>query len=84
MDYECGDTREQVTGGQRNLQSVQLQLSFAIVITINNEVWWTGLAECGGPESRLVWWVNVWTRQVAAGRNLNDGSLTLHTNFIIT
>jgi hypothetical protein len=25
MDYECVDAREQVTGGQRNLQSVELK-----------------------------------------------------------
>jgi hypothetical protein len=25
-----------------------LKLSFAIVITENDEVWWAGLAECGG------------------------------------
>jgi len=49
MDYGCGDKREQVTGGQRNLQNVEFKLSFAIVvITINNEAWWAGLAESGG------------------------------------
>ena len=35
-------------------------------------------------ESRVVWRLNVWTRDVAAGRALNDGSFTLHSNLIIT
>jgi len=37
-----------------------------------------------GPESRVVWRLNVWTREVAAGRNLNDGSFTLCSNLITT
>jgi len=37
-----------------------------------------------GLESRVVWWLNVWTLEVAAGRNLNDGSFTLHSNLIVT
>ena len=53
MDYERGDTREQVTGRQRNLQSVELEkLSYAIVvITVKNEAWWSGLNVGAGEQS---------------------------------
>ena len=35
-------------------------------------------------ESRLVWRLNVWTGDVAAGRTLNDGIFTVYNNLIIT
>ena len=52
-----------------------LKVSFAIVITINR---------LRGLESRVVWRLNVWIREVAAGSNLNDGSFTLQSNLITT
>jgi len=48
MDYECGDTRK-LQVDRETYKLWNLNLSFAIVvITINNEAWWAGLAECGG------------------------------------
>jgi hypothetical protein len=35
-------------------------------------------------ESRVVWRLNVWTGEVAAGRTLNGGSFTLLSNLITT
>jgi hypothetical protein len=35
-----------------------------------------------GVESRVMWLLNVWTREVAAGRNLNGGSFTMHRNVV--
>jgi hypothetical protein len=59
-----------------------LKSSFAIVITINK---WSVVGRANrlrGLESRVVWRLNVWTREAAAGRNLNDGSFTPHSNLI--
>jgi hypothetical protein len=36
-----------------------------------------------GLESRVGWRLNVWIREVAAGRNLNDGSFILYMNLIV-
>jgi len=36
-----------------------------------------------GLESRVVWRLNMWSREVAAVRTLNDRSFTLHSNLII-
>jgi hypothetical protein len=59
-----------------------LKLSLAIVfITINSEAWWAGLEECGAGE-QIVWRLNVWAREVAAGGNLNDSNFTLHSNLL--
>ena len=52
-----------------------LEVSFAIVIMINR---------LKGLESRVMWRLNVWTRELAAGSNLNDGSFTLQSNLITT
>jgi hypothetical protein len=47
MDCERGNKREQVTGGQGNLQIVELKTFLPIVVmSINNEAWWARLAEC--------------------------------------
>jgi hypothetical protein len=35
-----------------------------------------------GLESRVVWRLTVWSREVAAGRNVNDGSFTMYMNII--
>ena len=82
MDYAGGDTREQVTG-QLNLPSVELKMS-SIVITINKRSMVGRASRLRGLESRVVWMLNVWTREVVAGRNFNDGSLTLHSILITT
>jgi hypothetical protein len=61
------------------------KVSFAIdIITLNK---WSMVGRASrqrGLESRVVWRLNVRTREVAAGRNLNDGSFTLHSNLITT
>jgi len=36
----------------------------------------------GGLESSVVWRLNVWSRELTEGRNLNDGSFTLYSNLI--
>jgi len=61
-----------------------LKVSFSIIITTSkwSLVGWA--SRLRGLESRVVWRLNVWTREVAAGKNLNDGSFTLHSNLITT
>ena len=82
-DYEGRDTREQVTGRQRNLQNVEFKT--VLLHYCYHDKQWIVLGRASRMRelvSRVVWWLNVWTREVATGRTLNDRSFTLHSNLI--
>jgi len=74
--------RESKLQDSETCQVLNLKVPFSIVITINKSSMVGRASRRRGQKSRVVWRLNVWTREVAAGRNLNDGSFKLHNNLI--